>query len=472
MKSYTSLLFYLSLIFMSMNLSSCDEMDDIQKKYADEEEIIYLGKIDSVKVISGFGRVKLTWQVSADPRIERIRINWKNNAESVVKDFNRSVSGVVKDSIIIEDLSEGNYTFELISESDQYTASLPTLASGSVWGSNRGDDLGSRSINSFDLDHINSTYTLKLSPVQKINAEDSMVYSEITYMNTSGSTSIAKVLPDTTKVILEDFAPGNEFTLRDAFVSSTVIDTVFNNYRTFDSPSVITESGVNLGEKGDLSSDYFAISDSVIYEWNQESNLISYSVFPNSIEENDAIEYSDFPRDSFNVIFYNGGGQIIAVSHAGEVLMHKLVNDTITQVLTPGGEEVLGSGFTNFNHFIRGNGFFYTVTNESGELKTWYALDDATWGSPNGATVATGFEKYELLTWFNSNLLAIDQEGYLWRITLKANGEPNIYRKIGSGWDRFTSIMGMGTRLLCLNHTGDFYLFDDINTENEFLVVE
>lgn len=471
MKSYTSYLFYAFLLIVSFNFTSCDEMDDIQKQYADEEEIIYLGKVDSVEVIPGFGRAKLTWELSADPRIERVRVYWGNNQESIVKEFNRELSGVVKDSLIIENLPEGNYTFELRSESDQYNPSLPTFASGSVWGPNRGDDLGKRSISSFDLDHSNSTYTLKFTPVQKVSAEDSMVFSELTYMNTAGSETTIRVNPDSLEVILEEFATGGEFSMRDAFVSATVIDTVYNNYRVYVSPEVVNDGGIQQEISVQESSDCFALMDSAFIEWTPNGELVNYGWDGSSVSPGQQVIVSEVSRDSFRTLFYYGNDKFIAISQDGEVVMHELINDTMSIVLTPAGAEAMGVGF-NFEQFVPGTGFFYSVTSGSGELKTWFALDNATWGSPNGSTVAANFDRFQAMSPFNSNLLAIDEEGFLWSITVKANGEPSVYRKIGSGWDRFDQLVGIGSSVLAIDQEGSVYSFDLSNIEETFWVVD
>src|SRR5690606_17641413 len=134
MRAVALLLFQFFIAFMVLNLSSCDKMDDIQKQFTDEEEHIYLGKVDSVEVIPGFGRAMLQWELSADPRVDRVKIYWNNHQDSISKNFSRGVSGNIKDSLIIENLTEGTYTFELRTENDLGNTSLNTIVSGSVWG--------------------------------------------------------------------------------------------------------------------------------------------------------------------------------------------------------------------------------------------------------------------------------------------------------------------------------------------------
>src|SRR5690554_5430897 len=100
-----------SLLAGIIIVTSCDDMNDIQSQFADREEQVYLGKVDSIKFFPGFGRVKLTWYVSSDPKIEKTIIYWNMRNDSIVKEFNRNTPGVQKDSITFESLPEGSTLF-------------------------------------------------------------------------------------------------------------------------------------------------------------------------------------------------------------------------------------------------------------------------------------------------------------------------------------------------------------------------
>src|SRR5690606_37926740 len=93
-------------------LSSCDKMNDIQEEFTSREDQVYLGKVDSIRFYSGFGRAKITWYIGSDPKIDRTIIYWNMRKDSVVKDFIRNTSGVQKDSIILDNLPEGSTLFE------------------------------------------------------------------------------------------------------------------------------------------------------------------------------------------------------------------------------------------------------------------------------------------------------------------------------------------------------------------------
>ena len=119
---------------------SCDNMDDTHKKYADESKRVYLGRPDSVRAFPGFGSVKLTWYINADPKVETTVIYWNNRRDSIVKPFIRTQDGAQKDSVVIDKtmdgkpLAEGTYFFELVNKNSRGERSLPTIVQAKVYG--------------------------------------------------------------------------------------------------------------------------------------------------------------------------------------------------------------------------------------------------------------------------------------------------------------------------------------------------
>src|SRR5690625_3138887 len=121
-------------VFLLFSLTSCDKMNDIQQEYADREERAYLGKVDSIEFYPGFGRAKLTWYVSADPKVERTIIYWNMRRDSIVKEFVRNTPGVQRDSITLDNLPEGSTLFEFRNVNSQGESSLYSSATVTVWG--------------------------------------------------------------------------------------------------------------------------------------------------------------------------------------------------------------------------------------------------------------------------------------------------------------------------------------------------
>ena len=67
-----------------VTLASCSGMNDIIEEYLDRGEINYIGRPDSVTCDGGLYRVKLTWKVGKDVRIESCKIFWNMGADSLI----------------------------------------------------------------------------------------------------------------------------------------------------------------------------------------------------------------------------------------------------------------------------------------------------------------------------------------------------------------------------------------------------
>ena len=164
-KRNTSVAIILSLWAASFFIISCDSMNDIQEKFAEKEEQVYLGKVDSIKSFPGFHRAKITWYVGADPRIERTVIYWNMRNDSLVHEFNRTKLGIQKDSVIIENLPEGTTLFEFRNTNNKEESSLYSSAAITIWGENFADELNARRLVSHEFDYEQSRYILNFSSV-------------------------------------------------------------------------------------------------------------------------------------------------------------------------------------------------------------------------------------------------------------------------------------------------------------------
>src|SRR5690554_6134543 len=70
--------------------ASCSKWDDF-KKYVEDGEISYVGKLDSVQVFSGKERVRLYGLFRADPKVEKVRVYWNDRKDSI--DYSVDVAG-------------------------------------------------------------------------------------------------------------------------------------------------------------------------------------------------------------------------------------------------------------------------------------------------------------------------------------------------------------------------------------------
>ncbi|SDF54618.1 protein of unknown function [Mucilaginibacter pineti] len=115
-------------------LTSCTKTTgDAYKKYEAGGEITYPGRADSVLVRSGYNRVQLAVVLGNDPLVTKIRIYWNNLLDSIDVAVTRT-AGKDTATVIIPNLTEGNYNFVVYTYDSQNHKSVVSNASGVVYG--------------------------------------------------------------------------------------------------------------------------------------------------------------------------------------------------------------------------------------------------------------------------------------------------------------------------------------------------
>lgn len=447
---------------------SCDDIEDIHSKYAEREEQVYLGKVDSLKVYPGFGRAKVTWYIGADPRIEQTVIYWNMRRDSIVKDFIRTTPGLQKDSIIIENLPEGSILYEFRNKNSKGETSLYSSISVTSWGENFASNLPGRKLVMSEYDYELSQYKLGFSPAIP---GDSVVYSQIAYQDNTGTEKTVKIERNTDMVVLTNFPEGAEYQFRNVFFLPQGMDTVYGYYNTFKAPAVTFDEGEKLSLKGNVSSKYsqrVGIDGTSLYEWNAAGDVIVYALNDDGSFSQTATYLSLVPRSTYREFFFYDDDKFIGIRTDHRVYMHRIVDGQLVTVKTPAGAEYMGSGF-NMVKFIPAKGFFYSV-DANGNLKTWFANNNATWGPSNGTTVSTGFLYDPVMLFDFKYLICVDADGYLWSIPITTSGTLGIKNKIGAGWNKFVKIISVGNKLLGQDVSGDLYEFDFDPTDKYWIL--
>lgn len=465
MKKFT----HISRVFFSLLAGmllaiSCDDMNDIQSQYADRAEKIYLGKVDSINYYPGLGRVKLTWYVSADPKIEKTIIYWNMRNDSLVKEFTRTTPGVQKDSIMIDNLPQGSMLFEFRNVSKDGETSLYSKAAATVWGTEFAEGLYTRKLVSQNFDYESSTIALGFSPVFD---SDSVVFSQLVYMNNQGESKTVRIERATNSVTLPEIADGTQIQFRTAFFLPQGIDTIFNDYQLYKTPTAVFNNGTMITLKGHLDSRYFE-RDGNLYEWNFLGDVMIYT-----LDENGSFVLSEtYPslvrRDKFREFFFHDDDKFIAIGVDNRVYMLQFIDGEMRTVKTPTGSDYLSAGYV-MPTFLPSKGYFFSVY-ANGDLKTFFPNNNATWGSPNNVLEASGFTLKPVIAFNYKYLLGVDTNGHLCSYPISTIGKLGYKSTIGSGWDKFVKMVSVGEKLLGLDANGDFYQFD-FNTTDSYWIL-
>ena len=133
--------YFVLLMLLAIASQSCTDMNDLTDKYLDEGEIVYAAKVDSVGVRAGENRIQLDIYVKAQ-RVENLRVYWNNYEDSVDVEIGGK-TGVFP--VILDDMPESGYLFQLVSFDKFGNRSLEFEATGSSYGENYKNSLSNRS---------------------------------------------------------------------------------------------------------------------------------------------------------------------------------------------------------------------------------------------------------------------------------------------------------------------------------------
>ena len=437
----------LSAMFM---LIGCDGMNDIQQEYVEKGKRVYLGKADSIEVIPGLNRVKLTWYMPADPRIETTTIYWNMQSDSIVIPFVRKTTGVHKDSIFVENLAEDTYVFEFRNSNSEGETSLLSAAQGRAWGEEFLETLRERQITAQSYDP--PLLKFKLTAV---TGGDEIVYSKIKYVNEEEREIETRIENNVTDVSIADLAIGSSFDIVTVFFPAGGVDTIYKKI-TYEAPSVTFATGKKVLSLSNVAGSMFFTRGESLLQKDPSHKLLVYT-----LNASNQLAHTSTMEGTWNMygFMYSSSTDMLIVvdkQRSNYVSTYRFEGNTLPLLASQ-----IGRGY-NFAGFMSFNGLFFTIA-VNGEVKRWMVKPDGNWNDPKGGDLmATGFDQYSIyLTHQNKIVLAVDADGSLWYYNVALDGIIDANRsKIGRGWNRYTAIYSFGDKLLGQDANGDFWLHD------------
>ena len=177
------------LILISSFLFSCRKMDATYKDFIKTGEIIYTGRVDSLKSFSGKNRIKLTWLLVSDPKITKNVVYWNNKADSLVLNVIKTAN---TDTIttIIDSLAEMTYTFQVYTYDNFGHSSVKAEVIGTAYG-----DLFANTIYNRPLNTAIYNTTTKNLAITWYGVSPQAVILEMSYTDNAGVTKTVTELP-------------------------------------------------------------------------------------------------------------------------------------------------------------------------------------------------------------------------------------------------------------------------------------
>jgi AraC-like DNA-binding protein len=190
---------------------SCDKMDKTYAEFLESGQIIYNGKLDSVRTFPGKNRILVTWKPINDPRVTNVKVFWANNRESIEK----PITSKNDTTLIIENLTEGNYTFNFITYDDAGNNSVPVEVVGMAYGEIYERGLVPRQIRNILLN--NNELTINLGSTESL---DNYYNQEITYISSSDQAEKTVSVPkEVSSIVIDDYS-GDKFSHKGVYLPS------------------------------------------------------------------------------------------------------------------------------------------------------------------------------------------------------------------------------------------------------------
>ncbi|WP_197026328.1 DUF4998 domain-containing protein [Polaribacter sp. Hel_I_88] len=228
-------------LVLIISIIGCNSLsEDDYKKFTEGGEILYSGKLDSVRVFSGDTRVQLTAQLSSDPKVKSYRVYWSNKKDSAV--FPVLESQIATEiTQIIDGLDENIYNFQIQTFDEEGNSSVPVFAIGRVYGERYRSSLRNRPLLKQDIVASNNTALIEFAPVDLTRG---LVETEIEYTDNNNVTqSLTIEAANNEEFVLENFDAGNTFKYRSAFRPDTLsIDTFYTDFTVITPTVPITEA--------------------------------------------------------------------------------------------------------------------------------------------------------------------------------------------------------------------------------------
>ncbi|WP_082458660.1 DUF4998 domain-containing protein [Pedobacter sp. Leaf216] len=206
---------------------SCTKSDDY-KKFTEQGEISYTGKLDSVKIMSGSNRVYIRGLFLSDPKVTQCKIFWNNRADSVIIPVKKKYA-IDTLKYFVENVKEGVQNFEIYTYDGIGNKSIPVYKTGRSYGARYQASLFNRPIESAFTDASGAT---KIS-WQGMDRLTGVFATEVEYTNLNNVLKKIRTKIDETTTAIADIKPGTNLRYRTLFLPDTVsIDTFSTAFQT------------------------------------------------------------------------------------------------------------------------------------------------------------------------------------------------------------------------------------------------
>ena len=225
MKSLGIFIQHLILCVFIILFTQCTPIDHYYSDYLDNAEKAYPGKVDSIVFKPGKQRAIIRSLISTDARVTTMEITWGREGYFETEIKPEDIAGYKE--ILIPQIAEGNYTFEIRTLDDAGNQSVRSEIYGRVYGAEYESSLNNRIVDNIKKEGED----LQVNWIPE-SIDSTLVGTVVTYENIDGETQeIFTGIQDQT--ILENVTSNSTFSFQTLFKPSSIaIDTFYAPVQT------------------------------------------------------------------------------------------------------------------------------------------------------------------------------------------------------------------------------------------------
>lgn len=214
--------------FASLNPGVSNDGNNGKEEDEGEVDEVVIDAPEALAIRSGDGRVGLEWDYPTDANVVSYKIFWDTKNDSLSGNF--SGDETEDPNVVINDLEERSYKFEVYQYDKENNSSDKATAQANVFGEQYRSGLINRPV-----EEVNDLPDDELEIIWGDSAGSGFLFAEIQYEDKAGEETIVKSDKEATSEILTNFPAGNDIQVRSAFIpQSTAIDTFYTDFQKID----------------------------------------------------------------------------------------------------------------------------------------------------------------------------------------------------------------------------------------------
>jgi hypothetical protein len=191
--------FYIIVCLMlCLGFAACDGMTDNYMPYFENGEIIYPEKASNVVARPGKHRVELSWLIKSDPFVSAGIIYWNSRNDSIEMTIDKADLGV-KQRILIENLAEETYNFEMYTFDNYGNRSVGAEVVAAAYGDRYRLSITNRSMSNMTVNEDGSV------DITWDTAPEGMVSQDLVYRDADGTDQLVAVPAADRKTLLPSY---------------------------------------------------------------------------------------------------------------------------------------------------------------------------------------------------------------------------------------------------------------------------